>query len=130
MCKRSLLGQFICVTIFTFLVIWLPLFFWKGQQYLITPFVSFLISFLVILFAYYMNQWAFQKSTKVFFRVLLGGMIVRIVLVVFLIFLVWQFFHFSATLFLISLIAYYLIFQIIEARFLQKQMQKKPTASD
>jgi len=129
MCKRSLLGQFFCVTAITFLVVWLPLFLWKGQRFLVTPFVSFLISFSVILFAYYLNQWAFQKSNKVFFRALVGGMVARIVIVVALIFLVWRFFHFSPTLFLVSLIAYYLIFQIMEARFLQKQMQKKPTLS-
>ena len=125
MCKRSLLGQFLCVTIVTFLIIWLPLFLWKGQQFLVTPFIGCLISFFVILFAYYLNRWAFQKSNKVFFRVLVGGMVARIVIVVALIFLVWWFFHLSPTLFLISLIAYYLIFQIMEANFIQKQMHKK-----
>jgi len=125
MCKRSLLGQFLCVTIVTFLIIWLPLFLWKGQQFLVTPFIGCLISFFVILFAYYLNRWAFQKSNKVFFRVLVGGMVARIVIVVALIFLVWWFFHLSPTLFLISLIAYYLTFQIMEANFIQKQMQKK-----
>ncbi len=130
MCKRSLLGQFFCVMVVTFLAIWLPLSLWKGQQFLVTPFVSCVISFFVILFAYYLNRWAFQKSNKVFFRVLVGGMVARIVLVVALIFLVWWLLHLSPTLFLITLIAYYLIFQIMEAKFLQNQMGKKSVASE
>ncbi len=129
MCKGSLPGQFLCVAVVTFLVIWLPLSLWKGQQFLVTPFISCLMSLFVILLAYYLNRWAFQKSNKVFFRVLVGGMVARIVIVVALIFLVWWLFQLSPTLFLISLIAYYLIFQIMEAMFLQKQMRKKSAVS-
>ncbi len=118
------------MAIVTFMIVWLPLSLWKGLQFLVTPFISCLISFSVILFAYYLNRWAFQKSNKVFFRVLVGGMVARIVIVVALIFLVWWLFQLSPTLFLISLIAYYLIFQIMEAMFLQKQMQKKSVVSN
>lgn len=125
MFRHSLLLQFIYVIILSFLVIWVPLSIWKSGQYLITPFVSSLISLAVIFSAYSLNRWAFRKSHKVFFRLLIGGMVTRIVLVVILILIAWRLFHLNPTLFLISLIGYYLIFQILEVKILRKQMATK-----
>ncbi len=125
MCTRSLLRRLVCVSLVTFLAFWLPLSFWKGSTFLTTPAISWAISFLVILSAFYLNQWAFRKSNKVFFRALVGGMVVRIVVVVGLIFAVWWFLKLSPVLFLATLIGYYLIFQIMEAKFLQKEMGVK-----
>ncbi len=88
-----------------------------------TPAISWAISFTVILSAFYLNRWAFQKSSKVLFRTLIGGMVVRIVLVMGLILAAWWFLQLSPVLLLISLIGYYLIFQILEAKFLQKHMR-------
>ncbi len=125
MCTRSLIRQLLCVTVATFVVIWVPLYFWRGTAFLLAPAIGGAISFLVILSAYYLNRWAFRKSHKVFLRALVGGMVARIVLAVGLFFGAWWFLKLPPALFLISLIVYYLIFQVLEARFIQTQMGAK-----
>ena len=128
MCTRPLVRQLLCVTAATFLVVWLPLYFWRGAEFLIAPAIGWGISFAVILSAFYLNKWAFKKSSKTLFRALIGGMVIRIVVVVGLIFVAWWFLKLPPVLFLTSLIVYYLIFQVLEARFIQTKMAAKTAA--
>jgi len=99
----------------------LILFNWHHK--LIVLFWAWLISLVVILMGYVANQWAFTRSHKVFLGVLLGGMVVRILLVVGVIFWIYAKGWLPLVWFLVMLAAYYFLFQSVEIWIVNRQLK-------
>ena len=84
----------------------------------------------VILFAFVANSWAFSRSTKDFYRVVLGGMLVRFVLVGAILFVFWKFVEIDFIAFVTSFLGFYLLLHFVEIHYLQKRLVgKKKMAS-
>jgi hypothetical protein len=85
-------------------------------------FYGYLVSLINILFAFFSIKWAFNKSTKTFFAVVLGGMGVRFAILITALFLVWKFIQVPLLSFIVSLVCFYLTLQFFEVRFIQKEL--------
>ena len=81
-------------------------------------------SLFITIFAFTVNSWAFRFSGKSFYRLVLGGMFLRFVVVGIVLFGVWRYTSLHLITFLISLMAFYVLFQAIEIRYFQKNLLK------
>jgi len=91
-------------------------------------FYGYLVSLVNILFAFFSIKWAFNKSTKTFFAVVVGGMGVRFLILIVTMFIVWKFVEVPLSAFALSLVLFYLTLQIFEIRFIQRELQSKKIA--
>ena len=91
-------------------------------------FYGYLVSLVNILFAFFSIKWAFNKSTKTFFAVVVGGMGARFLILIVTMFIVWKFVEVPLSAFALSLVLFYLTLQIFEIRFIQKELQNKKIA--
>lgn len=85
-------------------------------------FYGYLVSLINILFAFFSIKWSFNKSTKTFFTVVLGGMGIRFAILVTALFLVWKFVQVPLIGFIVSLVCFYLTLQFFEVRLIQKEL--------
>ncbi len=83
------------------------------------------LSFVVIFFGYSANRWAFARSHKIFFSVLLGGMVLRILLIVGIVLLIFFKEWVPILSFLIILTIYYFVFQIAEVVLINNQLKNR-----
>lgn len=90
---------------------------------------GYLVSLINMLFAFFSMKWAFNKSNKIFFTVILGGMGVRFVVLIGALFFVWKFAQIPIIAFIISLIGFYLLLQFFEIKFIQKQLLNRKATS-
>lgn len=90
-------------------------------------FYGYLVSLSNILFSFFSIKWAFNKSTKTFFSVLLGGMGIRFVVVLLALFIAWKFTQIPLVGFIVSLVCFYLTLQFFEARFVQNELKSRKT---
>lgn len=86
--------------------------------------LGYLISLANILFAFFSIKWAFDKPTKTFFSVVLGGFFVRFVVLFLGLFLVWKLTNIPFVGFVVSLVGFYLTLQFFEIRFIQKTIKR------
>ncbi len=84
-----------------------------------------ILSFFIILFAFFINSWALKRSGKAFYRAVFGGMAVRFLLVTLSLFYVWKFTELNLIVFVVSLMGFYLLLQILEIRYIQKNLLKR-----
>ncbi|MFQ6112696.1 MAG: ATP synthase subunit I [bacterium] len=89
---------------------------------------GYLVSLINILFAFFSIKWAFNKSTKTFFAVVLGGMGMRFVFIMIALFLVWKITNVPLIGFIVSLVCFYLTLQFFEVRFIQNTLNSKKTS--
>lgn len=82
---------------------------------------GYLVSLLNILLAFFSTKWALDKPNKIFFKVILGGMGVRFIILLSAIFFVGKFTRIPFQSFVLSLVGSYLILQYFEFKLLQKQ---------
>lgn len=105
-----------------------PVLYFGNPRLALGVFYGYLVSLANILFAFFSIKWAFNKSTKAFFAVVVGGMGVRFFFLAAVMFLVWKFVQVPLPAFAISMAAFYLTLQVFEIRFIQKELQGKKTA--
>ncbi len=86
---------------------------------------GYLVSLVNILFAFFSIKWAFHKSVKTFFAVVLGGMALRFAILALALFVVWKFLAVPLWGFAISMVGFYLTLQFFEVRFIQKELNSK-----
>ncbi len=89
---------------------------------------GYVVSLFNILFAFFSIKWAFRKSTKTFFAVVLGGMGFRFIILVLALFFVWKFVQVPLTGFIVSLVCFYLTLQFFEIKLIQKELNSKKAA--
>lgn len=88
-------------------------------------FYGYLVSLVNILFAFFSIKWAFNRSSKTFFAVVLGGMGIRFLVLIFALFFMWNFTKVSLIGFMVSLVCFYLTLQYFEVRFIQKELKSR-----
>ncbi|MFQ5750453.1 MAG: hypothetical protein ACE5HI_00530 [bacterium] len=103
----------------------IPVSYFGNSQLIWGVFYGYLVSLINIIFAFFSIRWAFSKSTRTFFAVVLGGMGLRLVVLVLALFFVWNFVTVPFAGFVISLVCFYLTLQFFEVRFIQKELQNK-----
>lgn len=91
-------------------------------------FYGYLVSLVNILFAFFSIKWAFKKSTKTFFAVVLGGMGIRFIVIILALFFVWKVAQVPLLGFIISLVGFYLTLQFFEVRYIQKELDHRKAA--
>ncbi len=82
------------------------------------------LSTIVALSAVLINSLAFQYKGKTFYRLILGGMALRLGLVGAVLFVVWKFTSLHLITFLVSLMIFYVLLQVVEIRFFQRSILK------
>jgi hypothetical protein len=88
-------------------------------------FYGYLVSLVNILFAFFSIKWAFEKPSKTFFTVVLGGMGIRFVVLLSALFFVWKFTEIPLLGFVVSLVAFYLALQFFEVKYIQRQLNDR-----
>ncbi|MFQ5863718.1 MAG: hypothetical protein ACE5IW_00655 [bacterium] len=88
-------------------------------------FYGYLVSLINILFAFFSIKWAFNKPTKTFFAVVLGGMGIRFVVLIFALFFAWKIAKVPLISFSVSLVGFYLTLQFFEVRFIQNELKSR-----
>ena len=121
--RRSFLLSFLGNGIVSGLAGLLVLFLFGEQEKTAELLVSWVLSFILILFAYLVNYWGFSKSHKAFLSVLLGGMIVRMIIFLGVIFWIYQEKYVHMLTFLTILTIYYFLFQTVEIFLIKRQLK-------
>lgn len=102
----------------------------SGRNDLVWGVVSgFLVSLLNIASAFFSLKWAFAKSHTTFFVVVFGGMGFRIVVIIVSLFVVAKMTQIPLGAFVASLIGFYLVLQVMEIRFIQKNLVGRKAAA-
>ncbi len=83
----------------------------------VTGLVIFFVGFLLII-------WSLKKPMKIFMQVVLGGIIVKFLLIAAMIFLLIRYSNLDIIYFISSLVAFYLICQFFEFRFINANLRK------
>ncbi len=107
------------------LIVSLPVYKLLGLNKLLAFLWGAFFSLFITAFAFAVNSWAFRFGGKSFYRVVLGGMFLRFLIVGIVLFGVWRYTQLHLITFLISLMAFYVLFQAIEIRYFQKNLLKK-----
>jgi len=104
-------------------------YYFSGVKYISGVVSGYFISLMNMLFAFFSMKWAFNKSNKTFFKVVLGGMGIRFLVLMGAIFFVWKFVHIPFIAFIISLIGFYLMLQVFEIKFIQSELLNRKAVS-
>jgi hypothetical protein len=78
-----------------------------------------------VLCGYYMTRWAFRKSMKTFFNVVMGGMGIRLVIIGAVMVVLIRVLTMDVKLFIVTFGIYYLLFQLVEIYFINRGLQLK-----
>ena len=85
---------------------------------------GYVVSILVFLGGVISIQWSFKKSIKVFMSVVLGGIIVRFLVIAIIIYLILKYTTLHIIYFIITFVFFYLVFQFFEFQFINKKIKK------
>ena len=85
---------------------------------------GYLGSFVIFVLGFISICWALRKSLKTFMSVVLGGMVVKFLLLAALTFLVMKYTNLNIHYFIITFALYYLFYQLFEFRFINKNLKK------
>ncbi|MFQ5636628.1 MAG: hypothetical protein ACE5IR_01370 [bacterium] len=107
------------------LVAILPVSYLGSQALVKSVLYGYLVSLANILFAYYSIKWAFRKPSKIFYKVVLGGMGLRFFVLMLSLFIVWKFTDIPLIGYVVSLVGFYLALQFVEIRFIQKELKTR-----
>ena len=107
-----------------------PVIHFYGFEFFVALVAGASIGVVVIVFTVVANAWAISRSSRDFFRVLLGGMLVRFLFVGLILFVFWKFVRIDFLTFVTAFIGSYLLLHYVEIKFLQKRfLSKKETAA-
>ncbi|HDL18886.1 MAG TPA: hypothetical protein ENH29_07515 [Bacteroidetes bacterium] len=125
---RSFTMLFILLSLAALPVGFLSFYLFRQGEYLTVLSLAWGISFVVILSGYLANTWAFNRSHKTFFMVLLGGMAFRVILIIGIILIVYFKNWVPILEFLILLAIYYFLFQLIEVWLINRRLKNQKKA--
>jgi hypothetical protein len=78
-----------------------------------------------LLLGYLLVEWGFEKSNTTFLKIVLGGMVARLLLMAGTVFVLLKLFHYDPFSLMISLFLYYVINLGLEIYLLQKKVSVK-----
>ena len=119
-------SKFILIqSIAIFFIALFPVLSW-GEPYLKEISSAFMLSLVNIFLGYYLVMQSFSKSTSEFYKMVYGGMLIRMIfLVSFSLFMINNG-YLSAIPFMMSLVIFYVIHQWTEISFWLKDLKGKP----
>jgi len=107
-----------------------PVYRFGSTELLRGVFYGYAASAMIIVSGFFSIQWAFTKSTKTFFAVVLGGMFSRLLLVGGVLWWAWKYARVDIKGFVLALMASYLMLQGLEIRFVQRALGGQTAAKE
>ena len=111
------------------LVVWglggYPLYIWRGMDGLASAGVGCAICALNAIAGAWLALWGMRRDHRAFMRVVFGGMGVRLIIVLIFFFVALKLVKLHVFGLTLSLFFFYVVLQIVEIRFLVKQMSDK-----
>jgi hypothetical protein len=125
MIKNSFPLQIIIFFSITFLLAIYPLNSYYTQEVLISIVLGSLISLVSVFIGYGLIVYSIKKPNKVFFKAVLGGMVVRMFFIAVAIVCLIKIFNVNMYGLITSLFFYYFLFLILEVLFLNRKLLNK-----
>jgi hypothetical protein len=107
------------------LVILFPLSAFVSSEVLESVIASAIVSLLHLLLGYAAIVLGFDKSNTVFLKVVLGGTVLRILLLVGIVVVLVRVYHFQTLSLMLSMLVFYVLNLVLEISFLQKKVALK-----
>jgi len=125
MIKINFPVQIILSVILTFFVAIYPLTHYFNNEVLVGVLLGCAISLINVFSGYGLILYSFNKSNRVFFKAVIGGLALRIILIGLSIFILIKVFNINMFGLVISLFFYYFLFLALEIIFLNKKLLNK-----
>lgn len=120
------MAQAAALTTGLYLLALLPAWRWGSPALVRGVFYGFLLSLFLITTGFAAIRWAFYRPSKTFYRVVLGGMLVRFVIIGICLVLVRQSGSIHLYGFVGAVVASYVVLQVLEVRFIQAELAQPP----
>jgi hypothetical protein len=130
MIKNNFPLQIILSLIITFFVAIYPLTHYFTCEVIISVLFGCAISLISAFTGYGLTLYSFDKSNRVFFKSVIGGLTLRIIFIGLSIFLLIKIFKINMYGLVVSLFFYYFLFLILEIIFLNKKLLNKNVKQD
>lgn len=121
---KKFLLELISGSIVLLLLILLVIHFFFDPNWTREAIFGWLISLGIFLLGIISINWSFHRSLKTFMGVVLGGMLLRFVLIGVVIFLFMRFTTMHLIVFLLTFFAFYFLYQVFEIRFIHIRLSK------
>ena len=119
-----LLKLFLTSGMLLILILFIPYFLQK-ENLLIEIIFGYLGSSFIFTLGFMSICWSLKKPIKTFMWVVFGGMFVRFLLLALLVFLIMKYSNLNIVYFIISFVAYYIFYQFVEIKFINKNVNKE-----
>jgi hypothetical protein len=106
-------------------VVIVPLALFSEPEIVRSVVASGLASLFHLLVGYVLIEFGFDKSNTVFLKIILGGTLVRMIVLVGIVFILIRFYQFHTMSLMISFLAYYVLNLVLEIHLLQKKVALK-----
>lgn len=125
MIKNNFLLQIFLLVILTFFLAIYPITHYFPYEVLFSVLLGCLISIINVIAGYYLIKYSIDKSNRVFFKAVIGGMAIRIIIIGISIVILIKIFDVNMFGLVISLFFYYFLFLGMEILFLNKKLLNK-----
>lgn len=106
-------------------VVIFPLVLYSEPEIVRSVVASGLASLFHLLVGYFLIEFGFDKSNTVFLKIILGGTLVRMIVLVGIVFILIRFYQFHTMSLMLSFLAYYVLNLVLEIHLLQKKVALK-----
>jgi hypothetical protein len=120
--KREL--RAIVHTMIAFMVIIIPLFCFTSLSFILSFTLGYIVCLAHILISMASLRWGFSKTSKTFYKVVWGGMLLRLAVFCIILVLLYRFTHLPVSGFFIAFILFYLYLQYQEIRLVNESLKK------
>ncbi len=110
-----------CILLFLVLIISFHI---QGNKFFSEISYGFCGGLIIFTLGFFSVCWSLKKSIKTFMVVVIGGIMVRFLLIAGLIFWVIRYTSYNVFVFVLSLVAFYLVLQFFEFRFFNATLKK------
>jgi hypothetical protein len=120
--KREL--RAVAHTVIAFAVIMIPLFYYTSLSFILSFTLGYIVSLANILISIASLRWGFSKTSKTFYKVVWGGMLLRLAAFCIVLVLIYRFTHLPVSGFLIAFVLSYIYLQYQEIRLVNESLNK------
>jgi hypothetical protein len=121
--KRELTVLFYTIIVFTVTLI--PIVFFCSLPFVLSYSLGYLVCLVNILFSVASMRWGFAKKSTTFYKVVWGGMLLRLALFSAILIILIKFTQWPVSGFLISFVIFYLYLQYHEVRLVNENLSQK-----
>ncbi len=125
MIKKNFALQILISTIITFFIAIYPLTNYFSEDIIISVLLGCVISLINVFIGYELIKFSINKPNKVFFKITIGSIGIRIIFIGLSIFILIKFFNVNTFGLVISLFFYYFLYMIIEIMYINKKLLTK-----